>query len=222
MAQSEEQDRPTAISKPYLVPLPLPKRQLTYFSTGALAGACALSVELGWQRLASSTPQTTISFLRAHGLAVIGRAGVRFWVFDIVKSQLQTTESYSTLPLWTIGAVSGAAGGLAEICAQSIFHRRLPLQATLASQSSRLFLCFGSYTFLSTTFSDETPPSPFWYCWALGAMAGAIGSGIVARVEGVRGRPLWRGAVPKGALAIGTVIAVQVTSCAAVLKTIDN
>ncbi|MCJ1384379.1 hypothetical protein MMC17_007495 [Xylographa soralifera] len=222
MAQSQKQDVAAATLKPSLLSLPSLERQLTYFSTGALAGACTLGVELGWQRIASSTPRTTMSFLQAHGPAIIGRAGVRFWVFDVVKSQMQATKGFSSLPPWTIGALSGAAGGLAEICAQSLYHRRPPSRPALASQGSKLFFCFGSYTFLSTTLSNELPPRPFWYCWIMGATAGAIGSGIVARVEGVTGQRLWRGAIPKGALAIGTVIAVQVTSCAEVLKTIDD
>jgi len=68
---------------------------------------------------------------------------------------------------------------------------------------------------LSATFAgEELPPRPFWFCWLLGAAAGGFGSGVVARAEGVRGRSLWRRAVPKGALVVGTVIAVQVTSCA--------
>ncbi|MCJ1435042.1 hypothetical protein MMC27_004412 [Xylographa pallens] len=222
MAQSQEQDIAAATMKPFLQSLPSLERQLTYFSTGALAGVCTLGVELGWQRLASSTPRASMSFLQVHGPAIIGRAGVRFWVFDVAKSQLQSTKGFSSLPTWTIGAFSGAAGGLAEICAESLCHRRLPLRSALASQGSKLFFCFGSYTFLSTAFSDEQPPRPFWYCWTMGATAGAIGSGIVARVEGVTGQHLWRGAIPKGALAIGTVIAVQVTSCAEVLKTIED
>ena len=222
MAQSQAQYVAAATSNPYFLSLPSLERQLTYFCTGALAGACTLGVELGWQRLASSTPSTPISFLKIHGPAIIGRAGVRFWVFDVVKSEMQATKGFSSLPTWTIGGLSGAAGGLAEICAEALYHRRLPLRPALASQGSKLFLCFGSYTFLSTTLSDEQPPRPFWHCWALGATAGAVGSGIVARAEGVTGQRLWRGAIPKGALAIGTVIAVQVTSCAGVLKTIDD
>ncbi|MCJ1405910.1 hypothetical protein MMC11_009141 [Xylographa trunciseda] len=218
MAQPQERNIAAAIFKPAFLSLPSLERQLTYLSTGALAGACTLGVELGWQRLASSTPRANMSFLQANGPTTIGRAGVRFWVFDITKSQMQAARTFSHLPSWTIGGLSGAAGGLAEICAESLFHRRLPTLAALASQGSKLFLCFGTYTFLSTTFSDELPPRPFWYCWTMGATAGAIGSGIVARVEGVTGRQLWRGAVPKGALAIGTVIAVQVTSCAEGLK----
>ena len=57
----------------------------------------------------------------------------------------------------------------------------------------------------------------------MGAVAGGLGSGIVAnRMEGVTGRALWVTAVPKGALVIGTVIAVQVTSCATLLQRLKS
>jgi len=68
---------------------------------------------------------------------------------------------------------------------------------------------------LSTTFAaEQLPPRPFWFCWLVGAAAGGFGSGVVARAEGVRGRSIWPRAVPKCALVVGTVIAMQVTSCA--------
>ena len=51
----------------------------------------------------------------------------------------------------------------------------------------------------------------------MGATAGGFGSGILARVEGIKGRALWKGAVPKEALTIGMVIAVHVTACAEIL-----
>ena len=57
----------------------------------------------------------------------------------------------------------------------------------------------------------------------MGAVAGGLGSGTVAnRMEGVTGRALRPTAVPKGALVIGTVIAVQVTSCAALLQRLKS
>ena len=222
MSPSQEKGVATAPSKPAFLTLPSLERQMTYFSTGALAGACTLGVELGWQRMASPTPITILSFLRAHGPTTIGRAGVRFWVFDAMKCQMQNTQGLSSLPTWTIGGLSGAAGGLAEISAESLLHRRLPTVPALASQGGKLFFCFGTYTFLSTNLSDELPPRPFWYCWLMGAAAGAIGSGIVARAQGETGRRLWKATVPKGALAIGTVISVQVISCAEALKMINH
>lgn len=127
------------------------------------------------------------------------------------------------LPVAIKGGLSGAMGGLAEICAQSLSRKKLPDMAGLTKQSAKLFFCFGTYTFLSTTLSPQKlPPKPFWYCWLMGATAGGLGSVIVARAEGVTGAALWRVAVPKGALTVGTVIAVQVTTCAAVLPYIGS
>ena len=51
----------------------------------------------------------------------------------------------------------------------------------------------------------------------MGAAAGGLGGGINSRVERVTGSALWKFAIPKAAITIGTVIAVQVTSCAAFL-----
>jgi hypothetical protein len=55
----------------------------------------------------------------------------------------------------------------------------------------------------------------------MGATAGATGSAVVAALEGARGKALWVRAIPRGAATIGTVIAVHVTSCAALLETVD-
>ena len=82
----------------------------------------------------------------------------------------------------------------------------------------KLLCCFDVYTFLSTTLSPEQqPPNPFWYCWLMGATAGGLGGGVIARVEGVTGSALCKVAFPKAAIIIGAVIAVQVTSRAALL-----
>ena len=97
-------------------------------------------------------------------------------------------------------------------------QQRWPSLAGLANQTAKLFFCFGTYTYLSTKlFPEQQPPKPFWKCWLMGALAGGLGSGIAAGAEGIRGSALWRSAMPKGAIMIGTVIAVQVTSCAAIL-----
>lgn len=90
-------------------------------------------------------------------------------------------------------------GGFSEVLFQAlVMQRRLPRAGELASQSGRLFLCFGSYTYLATTFSDQLPPKPFWKCWLLGAAAGAFGNTIIAAAEGARGSQLWRLTLPKG------------------------
>lgn len=144
---------------------------------------------------------------------------MRFWVFDNVKSQLSV---FSSLPVWIQGGLGGGAGGFAEVTAHSLVRGQLPQAAALGSQTLKLFLCFGTYTFLSTSLSDELPPKPFWWCWVMGATAGGVGSAIVSRLEGVKGRELWTRATPKGMLTIGTVIAVQVTSCAELLHRVKG
>ena len=198
-----------------LSPLPSIQRQMTYGITGAAAGACTVPIELLWQRFSSPKPASVLIFLRNNTSAPIYRASVRFWTYDATKSQLQP---YS-IPTWVSSGLSGAAGGFAETCVQSAVHRKMPTVVSLSSQSGKLFFCFGTYTYLSSILSpQQSPPRPFWYCWLLGAAAGGLGSGIISRIEGVRGNKLWTIAVPKGMLTVGTVIAVQVTSCAEALR----
>ena len=181
--------------------------QITFFLTGALAGATVAPIESLWQRLIHRAPGT----LPLVAWTPIYRSGVRFWAFDLVRHRVEP------LPLNVAikGGLSGAAGGLAEICAQSLFRNKLPDIPSLTNQSAKLFLCFGTYTFLSTRLSpDQQLRKPFWYSWLIGATAGGLGSGIMARTQSVTGSALWRVAIPQGALTIGTVIAVQVTTCA--------
>ncbi|KAF6218479.1 hypothetical protein HO133_005828 [Letharia lupina] len=190
--------------------VPPPSSQGIFFLTGALAGATTIPIESLWQRLVLRAPGS----LPLLGWAPIYRGGVRFWTFDLARYRVERLP----IPVAIKGGLSGAAGGLAEVCVQSLFRNKLPDMASLTSQSGKMFCCFGTYTFLSTTLSPEQlPPKPFWYCWLIGATAGGLGSGIIARAEGVTGSALWRVAVPKGALTIGTVIAVQVTTCAVIL-----
>lgn len=190
--------------------LPPLSSQASFFLTGALAGATTVPIESLWQRLIHRAPRS-LPLLTG---TPIYRGGVRFWAFDLARYRVERLP----IPVAIKGGLSGAAGGLAEICAQSLFNKKLPDVASLTNQSARLFLCFGTYTFLSTTLCPEQlPPKPFWYCWLLGTTAGGFGSGIIARTEGITGPALWKGAIPKGALTIGTVIAVQVTTCALLL-----
>ena len=193
--------------------VPPPSSQMAFFLTGALAGATTVPIESIWQRLIHKAPGN-LPFLAWNP---IYRSAFRFWAFDLARYHV---ERYP-IPVAIKGGISGAAGGLAEICTQSLFRKKLPTVVSLTSQSAKMFCCFGTYTFLSTTLSpQQLPPKPFWYCWLMGTVAGGLGSGIVARAEGVTGSALWRAAVPKGALTIGTMIAVQVTICAAYLP--DN
>lgn len=191
-------------------------RQSCYFATGSLAGTVALLPDLAWTSLVQKSPTPILQFFRVNAPPAILRVGIRFWTFDQVRSQLAP----SAIPNWIVGGLGGASGGFNEVLFHSLLLGKRPSAWALGSQSLRLFWCFGTYTFLSTTLSEKLPPKPFLYCWAMGATAGALGNGIVAALEGARGRALWLGAVPKGAVTIGTVISVQATSCAALRQAV--
>ena len=192
--------------------VPKPTRQATFFVTGCLAGASTIPIERVWPR---PSPLTAPSAFAATARPLIHRGAIRFWVFDLARYRVEPLP----VPVAVKGGISGAVGGFAEVLAQAAVQQRRPTVRSLAHQTAKLFFCFGSYTYLSTTLSPEQqPPKPFWKCWLMGAVAGALGSGIVAGAEGIRRSALWRSAIPKGAVMIGTVIAVQVTSCAAMLS----
>ena len=217
MASPANTERNTKSSK--VSNAPPAYRQLKYAATGALAGACIIPIEAAWNHFSRPTSRSISSHICPLGNPLIYRAGVRFWIFDITKSQLDIP----TLSTWFRGGLSGAAGGFAEVCAHSLVHRKVPTTTNLVTQSAKLFLCFGTYTWLATTLSpDQLPPRPFWYCWLMGGAAGGFGSGIIARLEGVKGRALFSGPVAKGTAAIGIVIAVQVSTCAKVLETLER
>jgi hypothetical protein len=124
-----------------------------------------------------------------------------------------------------IGGLSGASGGLAEVMLSGVLSTqpKVPTLHAIAAQSSKLFFCFGTYTFLSTTYSKEfgLPPKPFPVALAMGATAGCAGSAILAALEGARGAVLRNSAVG-GALVIGTVISVHVTVCDVMLRWFDG
>lgn len=194
-------------------------RQATFFATGALAGAASLPVETAFLSVVQKHDYAaSIKHLRSHFTPVLLRTGVRFLSFDHVRTYC---SHFLQLPTALCGALGGAAGGLNEVVLHSLVSNRSlpPLQAA-RSQSGKLFLCFGTYTYLSTHLSRELPPRPFWKCWLMGATAGCVGSAITAAVEGARGRSLMS-ATLRGTLVIGTVISVQVTTCAAGLRALD-
>jgi hypothetical protein len=134
-------------------------------------------------------------------------------------------------------------------------------KAALVEQSAKLFLCFGSYTYLASLWAEreakarekrslmtgkreeevELPPTPFWKCWGYGALAGGFGSGLIwTAKEGIDGGKWYKdgkrgggiaggrwfkalgGSMGKGALIIGTVISVQVTSCRMLLDVLEE
>jgi len=196
--------------------VPSLSRQATFFLTGALAGAASLPVDAAFLSLTHNHEHVSgIRHIRSNLAAVLARTGIRFFSFDHVRTY---SSHFLQLPTTLCGALGGAAGGLNEVILHSLVsnHRLPPLNAAL-SQSGKLFMCFGTYTYLSTSLSRELPPRPFWKCWLIGATAGFVGSTITAAVEGARNKALMLAAA-RGSLVIGTVISVQVTSCAAGLS----
>jgi hypothetical protein len=196
--------------------VPSLSRQATFFLTGALAGAASLPVDAAFLSLSQKPKHTSgIRHIRSNLTAFLARTGIRFFSFDHVRTY---SSHYLQLPTTLCGALGGAAGGFNEVILHSLVsNRRLPpLNATL-SQSGKLFMCFGTYTYLSTSLSRELPPRPFWKCWLMGATAGFVGSTITAAIEGTRNRALLLAGL-RGTLVVGTVISVQVTSCAAGLN----
>lgn len=119
-----------------------------------------------------------------------------------------------------------------EVFVQHIIKERslqkLPDLRALSEQSAKLFFCFGAYTALANGWKErqevmekkqvQLPPKPFWKCWGMGAVAGGFGSAVMWCVkEGMpNGSARWKmlgAATGKGALVVGTVISVQVSSC---------
>ena len=196
--------------------VPTASEQATFFLTGALAGAASLPVEAAFLSLSQKPGYFSgIRHVQSNLTAVLARTGIRFFSFDHVRTY---SSHYLQLPTTLCGALGGAAGGLNEVILHSLVsNHRLPRLNAALSQSGKLFFCFGTYTYLSTNLSRELPPRPFWKCWLMGATAGFVGSTITAAVEGARNRALLSAAL-RGTLVIGTVISVQVTSCAAGLR----
>jgi hypothetical protein len=195
--------------------VPSLSRQSTFFLTGALAGAASLPVDAAFLSLSQKPEQISgIRHIKSNLAAVLARTGIRFFSFDHVRTY---SSHYLQLPTTLCGALGGATGGLNEVILHSLVsNRRLPPLKPALSQSGKLFFCFGTYTYLSTSLSRELPPRPFWKCWLIGATAGCVGSTITAAVDAARNRALLLAAL-RGTLVIGTVISVQVTSCAASL-----
>jgi hypothetical protein len=198
------------------VPLPSASRQATFFATGVLAGAASLPVETAFLSVVQKNDYTaSIKHLRSNFAPVLARTGVRFLSFDHVRTY---SSHFFQLPTTLCGALGGAAGGLNEVLLHSmVSNNRLPALQAALTQSGKLFMCFGTFTYLSTHLSRELPPRPFWKCWLMGATAGCVGSAITAAVEGARGMPLMM-ATLRGTFVIGTVISIHVTSCAIGLR----
>ncbi|MCJ1447606.1 MAG: hypothetical protein MMC23_008117 [Stictis urceolatum] len=225
--------------------LPTPTRQLTYLSTGALAGLTTVPL----RHILSLTSTSPKSLPLPPILTPTLRAATRFYTFDLVRTNLPP------LPLPLSAAISGASSGISEVLLHSLVaDRRLPAKAVLGSHAGKLFLGFGTFTGLALLTRKARgeegkteeggqgqgngngkgkvmgmPPRPFWWCWCLGGLAGGVavgGVGAMERVwrgrgrEGVWRRSFWRGfgrEVGVGAAVVGTAISVQVTLCREVL-----
>lgn len=220
MAQQQHHAAPTSRPIPSSTLLPLsPTRQVLFLSTGALSGLCSsTAISLSTFRLLSYT----------HLPAFLA-AAYRFWAFDLARG---TLERAGVSDIALRGGLAGAVGGLTETLLMRVgtamrSSSLAPLRPhTLAraalEQSSLLFLCFGSYTYLSTRLSpDRQPPTPLAYCFALGAAAGAFGVATLTAVKTRSARMAIR-AIPIGALRVGTVISVQVTSAAWGLEKLEK
>lgn len=215
---------------------PQPSRQLVFFSTGSLAGVCSATADFGFDRLASAVrgtaPRPVDALVRSMVPHII-KPGIRFWAFDLAKVALPRD-----MPVSLKGGLAGATGGFVEMALTNLHSgvmgrsdRSSPsLQTAVRTtllHSGKLFLCFGSYTYLANTFSATLPPKPFPYCLLLGAIAGAFGTTVITPLEMFSAAkvPLSLPKVlqvaltraPRGAVAVGTVIAVQVTSSAWIL-----
>ncbi|KAL9097293.1 MAG: hypothetical protein Q9165_000720 [Trypethelium subeluteriae] len=240
---------------PFNIPSTL--RQSIFFFSGSFAGAVSLAPGYLLHSSASQPRLLLASFLRANLAPTLLRTGLRFWTFDLVRLNLPASWfDNKAPPAWQVGAIGGAYGGALEVLVASAIWRpkiiptlqdntvKSPLlrrglewlNATTrpaSLQGLRLFMCFGMYNYLSHRGEEgELPPRPFWRCWGMAAVAGAVGGGIVGVFEqrineqAALQKPRdWMKSglrhAGKGAAIIGTVIAVQASSCAALLRWTD-
>lgn len=188
-----------------------------YATTGLFAGACVLPIEVLWGRFIASSRGTILQNAKSHASSLIGRTAVRFWIFDHAKNQFERPGARD-LPTWVKGGISGATGGFAEICAQSLVKLKPPSTTALLGQTGRTFFGFATFTQLWAYTKEREMSRSFGFCWLVSMVAGTVSSGIMSRAEGAKGAALLLNAWPKGALMTGTTIAVQVTSCASILE----
>lgn len=229
---------------------PLLERQAVYWATGAMAGIASSAAVNVTAKVLPKTglfpSPLTGSAIRQAALG----AGMRFLVFDLCRDALNSNRRSVSLEAGTLappptlsqsvivlrGAISRCAGGLAEALQSSILasistlrngsHKASTFQpGHLASNmfwhGSTLFLCFGGYTLLTTTFSGSHQPPPAPLCFLLGGLAGAFG---VPMVHILRSRSSTGLAVPalNGFVRVGTVIGCQVISSHRMLQYLER
>lgn len=204
---------------------PLFERQIVYWTTGAAAGVGALLASATASNISSSVFPAALVNASTVRHAAAG-AGMRFLAFDLCRDATKDKISAPALR----GGIAGCVGGLAETLQGAFLQavsgktssplRPSVLGPNLLWHGSTLFLCFGGYTFLSTTYQDKQPPSPFM-TFFLGAIAGSIG---VPTVNAIKTRSLAGFAKNSagGSVKVGTVIGLQVQASARLLAYIED
>ena len=235
--------------------IPSPVRQAIFFLSGTLAGCTALPTSFLYSPTSSQPRPAFSSYLRANAAPTLLRTGIRFWVFDLVRLNLPASwfDDANPPPAWQVGAIGGAYGGAMEVLVANAIWRpkniprmenskvKLPivrqglewLGATTrpaSIQGLRLFMCFGTYNYLTHKEGhNEQPLRHFWRNWGMAMIAGALGETAVGMVEQKVNKQVmlkkptdWIRAgirhAGRGATIIGTVIAIQTTSSTAALR----
>lgn len=204
---------------------PLLERQAVYWTTGAGAGVGALLASSAAFHVSSAIfPGASVSASSVRHAAA--GAGMRFLAFDLCRD---ATKDKISLPALR-GGVAGAVGGLAETTqgalAQAVSSRSTaPLRPkfllpNLLSHGGTLFLCFGGYTLLSTTYQEQQPPSPV-VTFLLGGLAGAFGIPVVNAIKTKSTAGFFKNSVG-GFVKVGTVIGLQVQASARLLDYLER
>lgn len=151
---------------------------------------------------------------------------MRFLAFDLFRDFSNDKISIPALR----GGASGCIGGLAETLQAGVLSavstrsteplRIRTIGPNLLSHGGTLFLCFGGYTFLSTTFYEKQPP-PVPATFLLGALAGAFGVPTAAAVKN-RSLKGFGSMAATGFVKVGTVIGVQVSSAPRLLDWLER
>ncbi|KAK9898106.1 hypothetical protein P389DRAFT_195679 [Cystobasidium minutum MCA 4210] len=208
-----------------LAKAPLFERQAVYWTTGAAAGIGALFASSAASNLSGSIFPAAVVNGSSIRHAAAG-AGMRFLAFDLCRDV--TKDKISTPALR--GGIAGCVGGLAETIQgafiQAVSTRTISpfrpsvLLPSLLSHGGTLFLCFGGYTLLSTSYQDKQPPSPFM-TFFLGGLAGAFGIPVA---NSIRTQSL-AGFIKNSAggfVKVGTVIGLQVQASARLLEYLET
>lgn len=219
------------------------ERYLTiYGATGLLAGVMASPFEWQWRlaqhqyallpnsrgvKLIPSKWVPPLAFAKSIAPGFIACTGLRFLAFGQFMHIRDTKRMMGTnnRPKWVDIGVSGGAAGLVEtVVANRIANplSGIPPTVQLVRHPAKLFLCFSTFGFLTTNVGMEAYVSENLKCAICAATAGGLGSGVAAAAEGLRGKPLWLNAVPRGVAVIGTVIYCQVTACKKLLGKYRN